>query len=242
MLITVRNLVKKIEKKEVLSGVQFDVGLGEFIVLLGASGSGKTTLLRCITLQDKWDAGHFFFEGRDIMEHNALQKRKYRKKWAYIEEKPTLIGDKTALKNVLKGRFYETAWWRKLTGKVEMDEHIMGMDFLEKVGLLDKAHQKANTLSGGEVQRVAIAKALVQGAQIIVADEPISGLDPENAKKVMMDLQNLCQKTNVTVICCLHQVELAEKYATRLWGLSEGKLVFDIKGRRLTQSEKDRVF
>ncbi|MDB5051987.1 MAG: phosphonate transporter ATP-binding protein [Bacilli bacterium] len=242
MLITVRNLVKKIEKKEVLSGVQFDIGLGEFIVLLGASGSGKTTLLRCITLQDKWDAGHFFFEGRDIMELNALQKRKYRKKWAYIEEKPTLIGDKTALKNVLKGRFYETAWWRKLTGKVKMDEHIMGMDFLEKVGLLDKAHHKANTLSGGEVQRVAIAKALVQGAQIIVADEPISGLDPENAKKVMMDLQNLCQKTNVTVICCLHQVELAEKYATRLWGLSEGKLVFDIKGRRLTQSEKDRVF
>jgi phosphonate transport system ATP-binding protein len=243
VLITVRNLVKKVDKdKVILSGIQFDVGRGEFIALLGGSGSGKTTLLRCITLQENWDEGHFFYEGHDILSLNAWQRLKYRKKWAFIEEKPTLNPNKTALKNVLSGRFYETPWWRKMTGKVAMDEHVMAMDYLEKVGLLDKALQKSSLLSGGEMQRVAIAKALVQGAELIVADEPISGLDPENAKKIMLDLQQLCEKTNVTVICSLHQVDLAEKYATRIWGLSEGKLSIDVKGRRLTQFEKDRVF
>jgi phosphonate transport system ATP-binding protein len=243
MFITVRNLVKKIDKvKEILSGIQFDVGRGELVALLGASGSGKTTLLRCIALHEKWDDGHLFYEGQDITSLNILQKLKYRKKWAYIEEKPTLNPNKTALQNVLSGRFYETPLWRKMTRKVAMDEHILAMDYLEKVGLLDKASQKSSLLSGGEMQRVAIAKALVQGAELIVADEPVSGLDPDNAKKVMLDLQQLCLKTNVTVICSLHQVDLAEKYATRLWGISAGKLAFDIKGRRLTQAEKDQVF
>jgi phosphonate transport system ATP-binding protein len=107
---------------------------------------------------------------------------------------------------------------------------------------MEKSLQKSNLLSGGEMQRVAMAKALVQGAELIVADEPISGLDPENAKMVMMDLQQLCEKTNVTVICSLHSVDLAEKYATRIWGISEGKLVVDVKGRRLTQAEKDSIF
>jgi phosphonate transport system ATP-binding protein len=242
LFITVRNLVKKVDKdKEILSGIQFDIGRGEFIALIGASGSGKTTLLRSITLQEKWDAGHFFYEGVDIIALNALQKLKYRKKWAYVEEKPTLNPNKTALKNVLSGRFYETPWWRKLTGKVALDEHVLAMDYLEKVGLMEKSLQKSNLLSGGEMQRVAMAKALVQGAELIVADEPISGLDPENAKMVMMDLQQLCDKTNVTVICSLHSVDLAEKYATRIWGISEGKLVVDVKGRRLTQAEKDII-
>ncbi|MEX2462319.1 MAG: ATP-binding cassette domain-containing protein [Paenibacillaceae bacterium] len=243
MLITVRNLVKKIDKHiEILSGIQFDVGRGEFIVVIGGSGSGKTTLLRCITLQEKWDAGHFFYEGIDITALNAWQKLKYKKKWAYVEEKPTLNPNKSALKNVLSGRFYETPWWRKLTGKVALDEHIMAMDYLEKVGLMDLSLQKTNLLSGGETQRVAIAKALVQGAELIVADEPISGLDPENAKKVMMDLKQLCEKTNVTIICSLHGVELAEKYATRIWGINGGKLVVDVKGRRLTQVEKNSIY
>jgi phosphonate transport system ATP-binding protein len=243
LLITVRNLVKKIDKdKVVLSGIQFDVGRGEFIALLGGSGSGKTTLLRCITLQENWDAGHFFYEGHDIAALNAWQKLKYKKKWAFIEEQPTLNPNNTALKNVLSGRFYETPWWRKLTGKVAMDEHVLAMDYLEKVGLLDKSLQKTSLLSGGERQRVAIARALVKGAEVIVADEPISGLDPENAKKVMLDLQQLCEKTNVTVICSLHQVDLAEKYATRIWGISGGNLTIDIKGRRLTQMEKNQIF
>jgi len=242
MFITVRNLKKNIDKTPVLTGVQFDVGKGELIALIGASGSGKTTLLRCITLQEKWEQGHFFYEGVDILKLNRLQKRKYSKKWVYIEEKPTLYKDKTALQNVLKGRFYHTPLWRSLTGKVAMDEHVMAMDYLEKVGLMPLAKQKVSLLSGGETQRVAIAKALIQGAELIVADEPISGLDPENARKVMLDLQSICQKTNATILCTLQQVELAETYASRILGLAGGKIVLDIKRRHLTSEERDLVF
>lgn len=242
-MIIVRNLSKSFPPDHnILSKISFQADEGELIALVGASGSGKTTLFRCLSLKEKWDEGQYIYEGKDISGVRGLEQLKLRKDWAYLEEKPNLNPRKSALKNVLSGLFLHKAWWRMLTGTTSNDDHMTAMDYLDKVGLLDKAHDPVEKLSGGEKQRVAIAKALIRGAKVIYADEPVSGLDPEAAIKVLEDLKSICEKDKVIVFCSLHQVEFAEKYGTRIWGLSGGRLVVDIAGRRLTQREKDLIF
>ena len=116
------------------------------------------------------------------------------------------------------------------------------MSALERVGLKHKAYERADQLSGGEQQRVAIARALVQEAKLIFADEPVSSLDPESAKRVMLDLQAICKSENITVLCSLHQVELAEKYASRILGLAKGKIVLDTLGGPLSDENKKSIY
>jgi phosphonate transport system ATP-binding protein len=242
-MIIVRNLSKSFPPDhQVLSRLSFQADEGELIALIGGSGSGKTTLFRCLSLKQKWDEGQYIYDGKDISGVNGLEQFKLRKDWAYLEEKPNLNPRKSALKNVLSGLFFHKAWWRMLSGTTSGDDHMTAMDYLDKVGLLDKAHDPVEKLSGGEKQRVAIAKALIRGAKVIYADEPISGLDPEAALKVMEDLKSICEKDKVIVFCSLHQVEMAEKFGSRIWGLADGRLVVDIAGRRLTHREKELIF
>lgn len=242
-MITVRNLSKSWnDGTEVLSKLSFQVDDGEFIAIIGASGCGKTTLLNCLSLKEKWDQGQYIYNSRDISGINPLEKYSLRKDWGFLTETPDVNLSKNALKNVLDSRYHHMSIIRRLTRKVSQDEHVFAMDYLEKVGLLDKAHEPISKLSGGEKQRVAIAKALIKGAKVIFADEPMKGLQPEAQNRVMEDLRNVCKRDQVTVICCISSLELAERFATRIWGLSGGKIVLDIAARRLTQREKDMVF
>ncbi|MFK7691788.1 phosphonate ABC transporter ATP-binding protein [Paenibacillus sp. HJGM_3] len=242
-MIIVRNLTKQLtDGTEVLTRVSFQADKGELIAVVGGSGSGKTTLLKCIALREKWTEGQLIYEGKDLTTPKWTDQIRLRKEWAYLDEKPSMNKNLTALKTVLGGRFFHTSIWRKLTATVSTDEHILGMDFLEKVGLLDKAHEKVGKLSGGEQQRVAIARALAQGAKVIVADEPIKGLDPKSADRVMQDFKSLCQNTNLLAVCSMQNLDLAERFATRIWGLSRGKIVLDVPARRLTQYEKNLIF
>jgi phosphonate transport system ATP-binding protein len=242
-MITVRNLTKTYPPDiEILSQLSFQADQGEFIAVLGGSGSGKSTLLRCISHREKWTSGQLIYDGRDISSPGVLERYKLGRDFAYIEEKPVLNRNKSALKNVLKGRFYQTSILRLMTGTANRDEHVLGMDYLEKVGLLDKGHKKLGDLSGGEQQRVAIAKALVKGAKILVVDEPVTGLDPKSVEFIMNDLRTLCKEKSIIVIAALNQVDLAERYATRIWGIAEGRLVLDIPARSLTMREKQLIF
>ncbi|MDF2926981.1 MAG: phosphonate transporter ATP-binding protein [Paenibacillaceae bacterium] len=242
-MITVRNLTKSWKDgTEVLSKLSFQVDEGEFIAIIGASGSGKTTLLNCLSLKQKWDQGQYIYNSRDITSLNPLEAFKLKREWGFLTETPDVNPKKNALKNVLDSRYQHMSWVRQLTRKVSQDEHVFAMDYLEKVGLLDKAHEPLSKLSGGENQRVAIAKALIKGAKVIFADEPMKGLQPEAQNRVMEDLRNVCKRDGVTVICCISNLELAERYATRIWGLSKGKIVLDIAARRLTSRERDIVF
>jgi phosphonate transport system ATP-binding protein len=242
-MIIVRNLTRTLpEGQAILSKVSFQVDKGEFVGLIGASGSGKSTLLSCIALQQRWTEGQLIVDGTELSDKNVMDKLKLRKDWAYLEERPALNLKKNALKNVFSGRFFQLPLWRKLTGTVSTEEHIRAMDYLERVGLIDKAKMlPAEKLSGGEQQRVAIARALAQGAKVILADEPTKGLDPESAGKVLQDLRALCKDQDLIVICAMQNLEMAERNATRLWGLSGGRLVLDIPARKLTQREKDMI-
>lgn len=241
-MIVVNNLVKRYGEQEVLSGINFEARQSEFIAILGQSGTGKTTLFRCLTLKEKWDDGQFMYNGEDALALNLAGKYKFRKDWAYLSAGSNLNLKKSAVKNVLSGRIYQTAWWRTIFGKAEQVEHFKAMDLLKKVGLLERGHYQVEHLSGGEKQRVSLAKALVQGAKVIVADDPLSGLDPQSAESVMESLNKVRESERTTVLMSLQQVELAEKYATRILGLAGGKIVVDVTGRRLTQTEKNKIF
>lgn len=232
---------KSYQGNHVLSGLSFQADQGEFIAILGASGSGKTTLLRMLALKEKWDKGQYIFQGEDILAYNVWEQFKIKQNWAYLPEKPVLREQRSAVKNVLGAMIFRIPLWRRLIGKATLDQHILASEYLQKVGLLDKTEQKVERLSGGEKQRVALARALVQGAKVIFADEPVTGLEPQSAERVMQDFRKICEEDDVLILCCLHDVKLAEKYATRIWGLAEGKVLVDAKGRRLTLQEKRMI-
>jgi phosphonate transport system ATP-binding protein len=242
-LIIARNLTKtyKPDPREVLSKVSLQIDDGEFVAIVGGSGSGKTTLLRCLALQESWDSGQLIVNGEDVGKLGALGRRLARRRWVFIEEKPTLDERSTALKNVARSLLFHSPV-RALAGIVSKNEHMEAMDYLERVGLLEKAHQKVGQLSGGEKQRIAVAKALIQGATMIFADEPVSGLDPEAAHSVMRDLKAIGKRENITIVATLHKLDFAERYATRILGINDGRIVVDIPARTLTPRERELIF
>jgi len=229
-------------EKSVLSNVNLTIEQGQFVALLGPSGSGKTTLLRCLTLLEKPSAGRIYFNETELLNLSAKQTVEVRRKWAYIGQRTSLIRRKSALNNVLAGRLNEMPLWKVILGNFPDADKEKALQALERVGLKDMAHQRADRLSGGQQQRVAIARAIVQEAVVIYADEPVASLDPESAKRVLADLRMLCEETGTTILCSLHQVDLAETYATRIVGLSDGKIALDIPARLLTEEEKDRIY
>ncbi|MGF7047469.1 phosphonate transport system ATP-binding protein [Paenibacillus sp. DS2015] len=241
-MIKVQHLTKFIgvDKIAILNDINMDIFNGEMIALVGPSGSGKTTLLRCLAVREKWDQGNLIVDGVNVTDAGITVKSKLKRERAYLEQNPHVNLKRTALKNVLIGQSSQTPWWRMLTGMVRSDDYMGAMDVIENLGLLEKAHFKSDQLSGGERQRIAIARALVHGAKVILADEPVIGLDPKSAESVISHLQKLCEEDKVTIISVL-SLELAEKYASRIIGLSSGKVVFDVQGRRLTMQEKNML-
>lgn len=241
-MINVNRLNKSVDgrKKQILREVSTRFEQGEMIGVVGPSGSGKSTLLRCLALREKWDGGEYTWDGEPVIHGGGTGSQKYRSRCAYLEQNPSLYPERTALKNVLIGQVGQTPLIRRITGMVRSDDYMGAMDELEKFGLLDKAHVKAGKLSGGERQRVAICRALVHGAGFIAADEPVVGLDPQSAERVLTTLRTLCAEQGKIVVAAL-PMELAERYCSRIWGLYEGELKLDISGRRLTGEEKRSI-
>jgi phosphonate transport system ATP-binding protein len=241
-MITIEHLTKfiGINKDVILHDVNIQFHKGEMITIVGASGSGKSTLLRCLSLDMKWDQGTIVIDGSDILKIGFLGRRKIKREWAYLEQSPQFNPKRTALKNVLIGQSNQTPWWRMLTGMARSDDYMGAMDVIESLGLLEKAHFKMSQLSGGERQRIAIARALVHGAKVILADEPVVGLDPQSIESVLEQLRTLCKEERVTVLTVI-PLELAERYGSRIIGLNKGEVVFDVKGRHLTMQEKNML-
>lgn len=241
-MIIINGLSRKLpEGKTILEGIHTRLHESRFIVVAGASGSGKSALLRCLALRDRWSSGEYKVDGVDILKAGFFERLKFKRQIAYLEQRPVLLERKSALKNVLIGNAEQTPLWRRITGMVRNDDYMGGMDMLEKVGLMDHAKRPVEKMSGGERQRIAIARALVHGARLLLADEPVSGLDPHASEELMATFKKLSEKRGTTIVVAIHRLELAEKYADEIWGLQEGRLVLEVTGRRLTAAEKIRL-
>ena len=234
--------VSKIQKSyagKVLDDVSFSIETGEMLALIGPSGSGKSTLMRHLSglvMSDRDSETNIEIMGRQIQKSGRLAKdiRKTRVKIGCIFQQFNLINRLSVMTNVLVGCLGNIPAWRGYLGHFSEEEELKALAALERVGLKEHAYKKAANLSGGQQQRVAIARALMQEAEIILADEPISSLDPRSARGVMEMLEDINRQDGKTVIVTLHQVDVARKYCPRVIALREGKLFYDGTRERLT--------
>jgi phosphonate transport system ATP-binding protein len=210
-----------------IAGVSFQVHSAEFVAVLGPSGAGKTTLFRCIAGLIAPSEGRIRVLGADTRD----LRRRQRCHIAVIFQQFNLIGRRSALGNVLAARLGHVAAWRGMTGRFSREDKLWALDCLDRVGMLDYAERRADTLSGGQQQRVAIARAIAQRPGVILADEPVSSLDPQTSRDVLDLLRDICRKEGVAVVCSLHQIDLARAYADRIVGLANGRVVMDTVAR-----------
>lgn len=210
-----------------LDEVTFDVPKGQFLAVIGLSGSGKSTLLRCINRLVDPTAGQILLDGEDITAANPEEMRRIRRKIGMVFQHFNLVHRSNVLTNVLAGRlgYVNPAW--SLLNRFPKEDMTKALQQLERVGIADKANQRADELSGGQQQRVGIARALMQDPEIILADEPVASLDPVLAHSIMKHLEEINKKDGVTVLCSLHFLDLVHRYADRVIALNEGKLVFE---------------
>jgi phosphonate transport system ATP-binding protein len=216
-----------------VNNVSFNVGRGEFVVVLGPSGAGKSTLMRCINRLAVPTSGHVYLNGCEVTgDRRALQKA--RQEIGMVFQQFNLVLRLSVLVNVLSGRLSYRSAWRSLFYSFTREDRMIALECLEMVALGHKAFQRADTLSGGEQQRVGIARALAQRPKVILADEPVASLDPKIARQVLGYLKEISQRLNISVICNLHQIDFARQYAQRIVGLAHGKLVFNGNVDQLT--------
>lgn len=237
-LMDIRGLSKKFGSRMGLESISFALNQHEFVAVLGPSGAGKTTLFRCMTGMTEIDAGRLLFGGTEIRSLARAQRRQI----ALVFQQFNLVSRLSALENVLAGRLPHTAMWRGVFRCFERADILKAFESLERVGLLDEAHQRADTLSGGQQQRVAIARALAQEPRLIVADEPVASLDPMAAAGVLGLLKEIARSDGVAVICSLHQVNYARAYADRIIGLAQGRAIIDAQTQALSDSDFSTLY
>lgn len=225
------NISKTFAQTKALSNINLQVESGEMVALIGASGSGKSTLLQHIPDLVTSDRQPSYIKalGQTVQlngESNC-RIRSIRAQIGFIFQQFNLVGRLPLLTNVLTGMLSQAPLYRTMLRWFTREEKIRAMEALDRVGMADYSQQRASTLSGGQQQRGAIARALVQGARIILADEPIASLDPGSSKHVMDNLKKINEEDGVTVLVSLHQVDYAMKYCKRSVGLKDGVIIFD---------------
>lgn len=223
-----------------LKEISFKISSGEMVALIGASGSGKSTLLRLISgliRSDQLAETEISIFGKVIQKKGKISAdaRALRSRIGVVFQKFNLVNRLSVLTNVLIGNLGSMPRWKGNLGLFSKAQKRAAMHALERVGMVRQAMQRGSTLSGGQQQRAAIARSLVQGAELLIADEPIASLDPSSARKVMDILSDLNQRDGITVMVSLHQVEYALNYCPRTIALRDGEIVYDGPSQALTQ-------
>jgi phosphonate transport system ATP-binding protein len=237
--IRVTSLSKSFGAHRALDSVNLEVMPGEMVALIGASGSGKSTLLRHLAgliTGDRNKEGRVQVHGRTVQHHGRLAAdiRDVRAEIGFIFQQFNLVGRLSVLTNVMAGLLPRVPLWRSLPQLFRRAEYAIGMEALARVGIAEQAAQRASTLSGGQQQRAAIARTLVQKANVVLADEPIASLDPESSRRVMEILASINREDRSTVLVSLHQVNVAIKYCPRTVALRRGRIVYDGPSSKLS--------
>ena len=240
MLLEIKGLRKTFDDgTRALQGVDLSVKLGEFVVILGSSGSGKTTLLRSINGLVNPEAGEVKFCDRVI---SSATLPDLRKETGMVFQDFNLVNNLSSLNNVLTGLLDSSNSLMSMLYLFSREQKIQALKCLEMVGLLDKAYSRVDKLSGGQKQRVGIARAIIKNPTLLLADEPVASLDPMISGSIMTLLRNIGHKIGLTVICNLHQVDIALKYSDRIVGLSGGRIVLDAPTKDLDEEYIRKIY
>jgi phosphonate transport system ATP-binding protein len=242
-LLRVENLTKVFpDGTEALKDVSFTVKDGEFLAVIGLSGSGKSTLLRCINRLIDPTEGRVVWDDVDITAAQGKELRHIRRQIGMIFQQFNLVKRSSVTVNVLSGRLGYANPWLSLLHQFSPEDHYRAIQALERVGIPEKADNRADQLSGGQQQRVGIARALMQEPRLMLADEPVASLDPVLAHSILRYLELLNREDGITVLCSLHFLDLVHRYATRVIGLKDGELVFDGLPDELTRERFKEVY
>ena len=235
--ITVNNLTKIYDDgNKALNDVNFSIPAGQGVTILGHNGSGKSTLFRCLTSFEKISQGNIIIDGQDITRLSKKDLRKLRKQVGMVFQHFNLVNNLSVFQNVLFGALGEAKSTFHTFSFFASDElRSKAMECLDRVGLAHLAKRRADQLSGGQKQRVAIARMLMQDPKIVLADEPIASLDPKAGREVMDLLFDIVKEKKLTVVCILHQLDIAMEYSDRIIALKASQKVIDAKTSEVNQ-------
>ena len=239
-MLEINNLKKTFENgSPALKGVDLKINKGEFVSILGPSGSGKTTLLRTINGLETSSSGEIYFDNKKIDHNNFLDVQR---KTGMIFQEFNLVNNLSAINNVLTGLLNSSNKFLSLFYLFSKKQKIEALKSLETVGLLEKSHNRSDELSGGQRQRVGIARAIIKKPLLLLADEPVASLDPKSSNLILSLLKKINQEFGTTILCNLHQVDLAKKYSDRVLGLIDGKIIFDEKSTNINESYLKKIY
>ncbi len=241
-MLTVQNLTRRFGEKTAVSDVSLAIEAGSFVGVIGRSGAGKSTLLRMMNRLQDPSSGTIRWKDQDVTGLSGQALRDWRTRCAMIFQQFNIVGRLDVMTNVLMGRLNHTSQMRSLLKLWSAEDRATAISALEMFDMTSLAGQRAEQLSGGQQQRVAIARALVQEPEIILADEPIASLDPRNTKIVMDSLLRLNRHFGITVICNLHDLDIAKDYCGRLVGMAQGRVVFDGAPETLTEAAARELY
>ena len=241
-LIRLEGVTKTFGSTTALKDASLQVSRGEIVVLLGLSGSGKSTLLRHLDGLELPTAGSVEVLGQQVPALKGRALRTLRSRVGFIFQQFELVPSLTVLENVLTGSLSGVRGPRLGLWGYSKASKLTALEHLDRVGLLDRAYQRSDTLSGGQQQRVAIARALMQKPAILLADAPVASLDPESSDQVMALIREIAADEGLTVVCSLHQVDLAISWADRIVGLRHGEIVLDMPTGDLSKAEVMEIY
>ena len=241
--LVIRGLAKEyVPGKPVLRGIDLAIASEGITAIIGPSGTGKSTLIRCINRLVEPTAGEILLHGQDLAKLRGRALRLARRRIGMVFQEYNLVERLTVMENVLSGRLGYVPLWRAWLRKYPEADIARAFELLDAVGLPEHATRRADALSGGQRQRVGIARALMQGPELLLADEPTSSLDPKTAVEVMELLARLTAAAGVPVIVNIHNVDLARRFASRIIGMSGGAVVFDGPPGDLRPSHLQQIY
>ena len=222
-----------------LKGINLKVNKGEFVSILGPSGSGKTTLLRSINGLETASGGEIYFDNKIVNKNTILDVQK---KTGMIFQEFNLVNNLSAINNVLTGLLNSSNKFLSLFYLFSKNQKIKALRSLETVGLLEKSYSRSDELSGGQRQRIGIARAIIKKPLLLLSDEPVASLDPKAANLILSLLKRINQDFGTTILCNLHQVDLAKKYSDRIVGLMDGKIIFDENSSKINTTNLEKIY
>ena len=214
-----------------LSSVSLSIAAGEAVAVVGPSGAGKTTLLHLLAGMIRPDGGTVTLDGRAPWRLGAGSQLS--RLVGVIHQQYDLVPHLSVIHNVLAGRLGSWSLVRSLASLVSPRDRDLALAALSRVGLAGRENERTSRLSGGEQQRVAIARLLVQDPRVIIADEPVASLDPARARDLLDLLSGIARESSKTLIASLHAIELARESFSRVVGLRDGELRFDLPIHRV---------
>ena len=239
-MLEINNLTKTFTNgTPALKGVNLKINKGEFVSILGRSGSGKTTLLRSINGLETASGGEIYLDNKQV---NLETINEVQNKTGMIFQEFNLVNNLSAINNVLTGLLSSSNKFLSLFYLFSKDQKIDALKSLETVGLLEKSYNRSDELSGGQRQRVGIARAIIKKPLLLLADEPVASLDPKAADLILSLLKKINKEYGTTILCNLHQVDLAKKYSDKMVGLVDGKVIFNEKSSDIDKNYLEKIY